>query len=126
MAKTKNEFTNGASLILKILGTKWKPLIICHLIDGPLRTLELQRRVKGISAKVLVEQLKQLEADEIIDRRVFNEVPPHVEYSLTTTGHSLAKVLGSMSYWGEQQAQQLNNNGQNIKLEYLDHEKWTK
>ncbi|KRK83551.1 hypothetical protein FC78_GL001508 [Companilactobacillus bobalius DSM 19674] len=73
----------------------------------------------------MVEQLKQLEADKIITRKVFNEIPPHVEYSLTPDGYSLAKVLGSMSYWGEQQAQRLNENGQKIKLEYTDHQKWT-
>ncbi|GEO58387.1 winged helix-turn-helix transcriptional regulator [Companilactobacillus bobalius] len=125
MVKKENEFTNGALLALNVMGNKWKPLIICHLLDGPLRTLELQRRVKGISAKVMVEQLKQLEADKIITRKVFNEIPPHVEYSLTPDGYSLAKVLGSMSYWGEQQAQRLNENGQKIKLEYTDHQKWT-
>lgn len=125
MVKKKNEYTNGALLTLEIVGNKWKPLIICHLLDGPLRTLELQRRVKGISAKVLVEQLKQLEADNIIDRKSFKEIPPHVEYSLTPEGYTLAKVLGSMSSWGEQKAQQMNDTGSNVKLEYSDHEKWT-
>lgn len=78
---------------------KWKALILCHLYNEPIRFLELQRKVKGVSQKVLNEKLKELENDELIDKVVYPEVPPKVEYHLTTKGVALTKILKEMENW---------------------------
>jgi len=74
---------------------------MCHLILGTRRTSELKRLMLGISQKMLTQQLKELERDDLIARKVFNQVPPKVEYSLTEYGWSLKKILDSLCNWGE-------------------------
>lgn len=124
MNNTKKTYTNGVLMTLSVIGMKWKPLILCHLVDGPKRTAELKRAVQGITSKVLTDQLRELERDGIIIRKVFNEVPPHVEYSISEYGKSLVSILGVMSQWGEERIAFLNQNGDNVQLDYMDHEKY--
>ena len=81
MNEPQKNYTNGVLMTLSVIGMKWKPLILCHLVARPQRPAELKRVVQGISAKVLTDQLRELERDGIITRKVFNEVPPHVEYA---------------------------------------------
>lgn len=76
MNEPQKNYTNGVLMTLSVIGMKWKPLILCHLVAGPQRPAELKRVVQGISAKVLTDQLRELERDGIITRKVFNEVPP--------------------------------------------------
>ncbi|MBR0466808.1 MAG: helix-turn-helix transcriptional regulator [Clostridia bacterium] len=83
-----------------LVGTKWKLLILRNLQNRPWRFNELQKNLEGISQKVLTESLRQMEADGIITRTVFPEVPPHVEYALSEIGESMRPVLDSMSEWG--------------------------
>lgn len=78
---------------------KWKALILCHLYNEPIRFLELQRKVKGVSQKVLNEKLKELENDELIAKVVYPEVPPKVVYHLTPKGVALTKILKQMEDW---------------------------
>jgi DNA-binding HxlR family transcriptional regulator len=78
---------------------KWKAVILCHMNDGPVRFLELQRRTKGISHKVLNEKLKELERDGIIIKHVFDEVPPHVEFELSEMGQELFTALKMIEHW---------------------------
>lgn len=111
-------------MTLSVVGNKWKPLILCHLITGPMRTTDIRRTVKGISQKVLTDQLRQLEADGIIVRKVFNEVPPHVEYSITEYGKTLTNVLAAMSKWGEERIYFLQSKGITAELLFSDHEKY--
>lgn len=86
---------------LQIMSNKWKPLILRDLLSGnAMRFNELQRSVSGISQKVLTANLRQLENDGIIERRVYKEVPPHVEYALTKLGQSLHVVIDAMGLWG--------------------------
>lgn len=89
-------------ITLDIIGGKWKPLIIFYLLDSTLRFGELQRAVPGITRRMLTKQLRELEADGIVHREVYREVPPKVEYSLTEKGHSLQPVLDTMLNWGLQ------------------------
>lgn len=85
---------------LALIGSKWKVLILRELAGGLKRFGELHRGVSGISQKMLTQQLRQMEADGLLRRRVYAEVPPRVEYSLTATGRSLEPVLEAMAQWG--------------------------
>lgn len=86
---------------LHFIGGKWKPLILHELMGGPLRASELARRVPEASAKVLTEQLRELENDGIISREVRPQFPPHVEYSFTAFGQSLRPSLQALCKWGQ-------------------------
>ena len=85
---------------IDLLGSKWKLLILRELFKGTRRFGELSRGVPGISQKMLTQQLRQMENDNLIQRKVYAEVPPRVEYSLTETGRSLNPILDAMHTWG--------------------------
>lgn len=85
---------------IDVIGGKWKPLILFELKNGKRRFGELLRSVMGVRHKVLTEQLKQLEADGIIQRQEYNEVILRTEYSLTEYGESLRPLLQMMAEWG--------------------------
>lgn len=89
----------GVEATLDVIGGKWKPIILCHLGNGPIRTGELRRRIPNIAQKTLTQQLRELEEDEIIIRKVYNQVPPKVEYYLSEEGKTLREVLIAMSIW---------------------------
>ena len=84
-----------------LIGSKWKVLIIRNLLARPWRFNELKKDLEGISQKVLTDSLRSMEADGIITRTVYPEVPPRVEYALTELGKSLKPILDSMRAWGE-------------------------
>lgn len=84
-----------------LIGSKWKLLIIRNLLARPWRFNELKKDLEGISQKVLTDSLRSMEADGIITRTVYPEVPPRVEYVLTELGKSLIPILDSMRAWGE-------------------------
>lgn len=94
----------GLDIVLEVVGGKWKSLLLWELRDEPRRFGELRRRMDGISEKVLIQQLRELEADGIVHRRQYNEVPPRVEYSLTPFGESLNTALEPLCEWGERNA----------------------
>ena len=124
MNEPQNHYTNGVLMTLAVMGTKWKPLILCHLVDGPQRPADLKRAVQGISSKVLTDQIRELERDGIITRTIFNEVPPHVEYAISEYGQSLVPILGVMANWGEARIDFLKQSGVAVDLTYTDHEKY--
>lgn len=93
-------FTCGLDATLRVIAGKWKPLIVYFLLQGPCRYGELRRSARGVSDKVLIQQLKELEADEIVLRTDYKEVPPRVDYSLTPLGRSLAEALVPLCTWG--------------------------
>lgn len=84
-----------------VIANKWKIIILRELLAGTKRYNELTRNVVGISAKVLTENLRELEADGIISRKVYPEVPPKVEYTLTDKGEDLRDVIDAMKLFGE-------------------------
>jgi DNA-binding HxlR family transcriptional regulator len=100
MEMKKPTFTCGLDAALCVLGGKWKPLILFHLAHGTRRYGELRRAVGGVSDKVLIQQLKELQADGIIARVDYGEIPPKVEYSLTGFGRTLGKSLAPLCEWG--------------------------
>jgi len=81
---------------------KWKAVIICHLNDQSYRFLELQRKLSGISEKVLTEKLRELESDALVERVSYPEIPPRVEYRLTSLGLKLFTVLNLLQLWGDE------------------------
>jgi DNA-binding HxlR family transcriptional regulator len=85
------------------IGGKYKGRILWYLKDGFMRYGELKRIVEGITPKMLTQTLKELEADELISRKVYLEVPPRVEYTLTETGKELVPFINQMRMWGEKQ-----------------------
>lgn len=88
------------SATLELIGGKYKALILWHLSEGTLRYSELRQRVAGATPKMLTQQLRELESDNLIHREVYPVIPPKVEYSLTELGRSLLPILVSMRDWG--------------------------
>ena len=86
---------------VQLIGSKWKLLIMRNLLVRPWRFNELLKSLDGISQKILTESLRSMEADGIIVRTVFPEVPPHVEYSLSEIGESMRPIIAAMEAWGK-------------------------
>lgn len=95
-------FVCGLDAALAVMGGKWKPLILYHLSYEARRYGDLRRAIGGVSDKMLIQQLKELEADGVVDRLDFKEIPPKVEYSLTPFGQTLAEALKPLCGWGSQ------------------------
>ncbi len=94
-------FTCGLDATLRVIAGKWKPLILYFLAQGgPTRYGALRRAIAAVSDKVLIQQLKELEADGLVRRTDYREVPPRVDYSLTPLGESLAQALVPLCGWG--------------------------
>lgn len=86
---------------LEVIGGKWKCVILCHLTHGRKRTSELKRLMPNITQKMLTQQLRELEDDGVINRIIYNQVPPKVEYELSDYGQSLSGILDMLCAWGE-------------------------
>jgi len=100
MEPTEN-YRCGVEITLNLIGGKWKGLILWHLCQKTLRFSQLRRRMAGVTQKMLTQQLRELEKDDLVHREVFPEVPPKVEYSLTDRGRTLAPMLTLMCQWGK-------------------------
>ncbi len=101
----------GMAYTLSVIGGRWKISILAFLNnDIPMRFKDLKQKLEGISDKVLITQLKELEADGLIERIVYPEVPPKVEYKLTGEGKTLDTVLHAMSEWGEERRESIEEN----------------
>jgi DNA-binding HxlR family transcriptional regulator len=85
---------------LEVIGGVWKVVIVRELLEGTRRYGELHRRLRGVTHKMLTQQLRELERDGLLVRKVYPQVPPKVEYSLTRLGRSLSPLLGAMQKWG--------------------------
>jgi len=99
-AVSRREFSCGLEAALSVIGGKWKFLILFHIGAERRRFGELRRLVVGISEKMLVQQLREMERDGIIARHDFREVPPRVEYSMTEFGQSLGEAVAPLCAWG--------------------------
>jgi DNA-binding HxlR family transcriptional regulator len=100
--KKSKEFVHKCSLkdVLDVIGGKWSMPIIYNLSKGKMRFKEIERTIEGINTRMLVKELKNLEANGIITREVFATVPPTVEYALTTKGERLLPSIQSLHQWG--------------------------
>jgi len=96
------DFLCGLDAAIDVVGGKWKALILWSLSVEPRRTGELRRELDGVSEKVLIQQLRELERDGIVKRTVHDQVPPKVVYSLTRRGTALDRALMPLGDWGEQ------------------------
>lgn len=101
MAKEIKLGCSSVKVTLEVMGGKWKPLIMFLLVDETLRFSQLQRYIVGITQKMLTEQLRELERDGLVSRKVYPQVPPKVEYSITEYGKTLIPVLNTMHKWGK-------------------------
>ena len=110
------QYILGIEATLEIFGGKWKALITYNLTFGTKRTGELQRLIPGISQKVLIEKLKELEKDGIIEKHVYEEMPPKVEYKLTEYGQSFSNILYAMCFWGRENIKLRQKMGEDIIL----------
>jgi DNA-binding HxlR family transcriptional regulator len=101
-ANTIAVYTKEAESILKILEGRWKLVIIFHLFVRPvLRFSELERAMRDVSQKMLIQQLRQLEIDGVVAREIYPEIPPKVEYTLTEVGKALCPLIDAMLKWGK-------------------------
>ncbi len=101
------EYSCGLEAALDVIGGKWKVLILWALGSGALRFGELRRQIPGISEKMLIQSLKELEADDIVVRNDYKVVPPRVDYAMTPFGHSLCEALAPLCAWGQQHVERI-------------------
>ena len=87
---------------LEVIGGKWKGIILYHLLSETMRFNQLRRLMPEITQRMLTRQLRELEANDLISRKVYPEVPPKVEYSITEYGKTLAPVIHALQVWGSQ------------------------
>jgi DNA-binding HxlR family transcriptional regulator len=85
---------------MNLIGTKWKPIVLFHLLEGPLRSGILQKKIPGISNKMFTQTVRELEKDGLVFRKVYPVVPPKVEYTLSEKGATLEGILKSLDAWG--------------------------
>ncbi len=110
------QYNLGIEATLEILGGKWKAIIVCLLMSGPKRTSELERRIPGISQKVLIQQLREMERDGIVGRINYNQMPPKVEYFVTEYGKTANTIINVMCTWGKENIRLRKNQGEDITL----------
>jgi DNA-binding HxlR family transcriptional regulator len=106
MAKARHsrlDCTPGCAVeaAVSLIDGKWKAVILYHLQDGTTRFNELRRRAGDVTPRMLTNQLRELEADGLIEREVFAQVPPRVEYSLSDRGRSLSPIIAALKDWGD-------------------------
>jgi len=104
MARSRKSVGCPVEHTLRVIEGRWKVMVLHYLVDGTQRFNELQRLLAGISHRTLAQQLRELERDGIVKRKVYAQVPPRVEYSLTKLGESLKIVLEAMHRWGDEYA----------------------
>ncbi len=110
------QYNLGIEATLEIIGGKWKALIICLLMTGVKRTSQLERSITGISQKVLIQQLRELERDGLVERKVYEQMPPRVEYSLTPYGVTAIRIVEVMCAWGTENIHMRQQAGEEIEL----------
>lgn len=100
MVYREKEYKCPIDITLAVVGGKWKASILWHLSQDTMRFSDLQRQFSGTTRKMLTQQLRELEADGLVHREVYHQVPPKVEYSLTEKGRSIYPILDQMCEWG--------------------------
>jgi DNA-binding HxlR family transcriptional regulator len=88
--------------VMEVIGGKWKSVILYHLLGGTLRFSDIRRKLPRITQRMLTSQLRELEADGLLTRRVYAQIPPKVEYTLSARGRSLEPILVGLKQWGDQ------------------------
>lgn len=96
------EYQCSFELAMDLIGGKWKPLILWHLGAATLRFSQLRKAMPRITQKMLTQQLRELERDGLVNRFIYTQIPPKVEYSLTELGQSLVPILATLCRWGQE------------------------
>lgn len=100
--KTTNEYNCPVDATISKIGGKYKAVILFHLKQNILRYSEIKKKIPGITDKMLAQQLRELENDELIVRTIYPVIPPKTEYSLSELGQTLAPILDALCDWGKQ------------------------
>ncbi|PTT00544.1 transcriptional regulator [Pedobacter sp. HMWF019] len=108
----------GMAYSLSVLGGRWKPAILCRLVHQTMRYSDLKNSIEQISERMLVSQLRELEADQVVKRTVYPVVPPRVEYELTELGLSMKPMLKAMSDWGNMHRSKVNPDAEVVVSEF--------
>jgi DNA-binding HxlR family transcriptional regulator len=114
------EYNIGVEATIDVIGGKWKPVILCHLKHGTMRTSELKKAIPHITQKMLTQQLRELEKDGIINRIVYQQVPPKVEYEISEYGSTLNELLEHLCKWGEFHIKKRKEDGEQIELDSVE------
>jgi DNA-binding HxlR family transcriptional regulator len=104
-----HEYICSVEAAVNEIGGKWKSLVLCSLKEGKLRFGEINNKLPNISQRMLTKTLRELEKDRILNRKVYPEVPPKVEYSLTLKGESVLPILDSLCEWGKKYCEEEEN-----------------
>lgn len=107
-----DEYLCSVEVAVNEIGGKWKSLVLCTLKDGKLRFSEINRRIPKITQRMLTRTLRELESSGLINRKVYPEVPPRVEYCLTEKGKSVIPILDALCEWGKMYGSQQENSGE--------------
>ena len=111
---TKEELPDcPVATTVRLIGSKWKLLIIRNLLQRPWRFNELRKDLTGISQKVLTDSLRSMEEDGLITRTIYSEVPPRVEYALSALGESMHPIISAMEQWGLKYQETVRNSEMN-------------
>ena len=108
MANIQNNYNCALELTMDLIGGKWKLIILWHLLDGSKRFNQLDKLIPAITQKMLTTQLRELEGKGLVNRKVYPQVPPKVEYSLSERGRSLEKILNDLCPWSKDYANENN------------------
>lgn len=111
-----NEYQCSMELTLALIGGKWKALILWYLGGKTLRYSEMRKLIPNVTAKMLTQQLRELEDHGLVKRFIYTQIPPKVEYSLTQAGQSLIPILDTMCKWGQNYANEYEPSEQVLKL----------
>jgi DNA-binding HxlR family transcriptional regulator len=115
--KRQADFSCAMEAALTVISGKWKLKILNQLLAGPIRYTDIKRGAKGITEKVLTQQLHELEADGIISRKVYPVVPPKVEYTYTPLGEELTGIFFALEKWGSHFLTQTNADGNEVQMD---------
>jgi DNA-binding HxlR family transcriptional regulator len=115
--KPPNPGACPAQITLRVIGGKWKLVILWYLWDEIKRFSELKRAIPGITQRMLSQQLRELERDGVVTRKVYAQVPPRVEYGMTEFGRTLEPILKLMCKWGEEHARRINSRDSRARAE---------
>ncbi|MFE7272964.1 winged helix-turn-helix transcriptional regulator [Streptomyces sp. NPDC057623] len=122
IGRRPGSYVCGTDAAMDVIGGKWKVLILWELSERPHRFGELRRELPGVTEKVLAAQLREMEADGIVHREAYDEVPPRVEYSLTPVGTALNDALGPLGDWGRENVLGVRAQGSAAAAEMREHD----
>ena len=114
--KKRGDYECSVEAALDVIGGKWKGVVLFHLLEETLRFGELHRRIPNVTRRMLTLSLRELEADGLVHREVYKQVPPKVEYSLTDYGQTITPVIRCLRFWGDQYLERLDQEALELEI----------